>query len=391
MGRIGSVVFDKIDRISLEPSAANESLFAFLNRSATKFFGEVRRLMEDWISHVPAEHQADLVARLRSDANDDFESAFWELYLHEAYLRSGATVDIHPDIQGSTKHPDFRVNFPGHSFYLEAVRVGAAPADRGERKRLAKVEAVLDALAAEKFTLHFSWDVIGPTSLGTKKLKGALNDWLNSLDHAALVRQQDLYGTFGGPNLPWNVDGWELTFTALPVHPKPRTGLIGIRGPGRARIVDNVTGLRRALDSKANKYGELDAPLVIAVLSNTEYPTRSYEMLQALYGLSALIPTRAAENPSDLVRDGHWLTNAGWRRGHTPQVILGTALWPWWILSKRPQLWQTLQPSIVGPVQPDWLDRVDISGPEPLVLPGTPLYALFGLPDDWLAGEPDFA
>lgn len=148
----------------------------------------------------------------------------------------------------------------------------------------------------------------------------------------------------------------------------------------------------RALDSKANKYGRLDVPLVIAVLSNTEYPTRSYETLEAVYGLSSLTPTRAAERPGDLFRDGHWFTAAqGWRRGHAPQVILASGLAPWSITRVRPQLWQTLEPGVVGPDQPDWLDRIDVSGPEPAILVGTPLNDLFELPADWLTGDPDFA
>lgn len=377
-------------RTSFSPAEANESRFAFLNRSATRYFGEVRRLLDEWLSHVPTEHQSELIARLRSGSTDKFESAFWELYLHETFTRSGASIDIHPNIAGSTKHPDFLVNFPDRSFYLEAVRVGAPPSNLGEQKRLAEVEAVLDSLPAEKFTLHFNWDVIGPTSLGTRKLKTKLVEWVDGLDHEALVQQQEL-GIFSGPKLPWNIDGWELTFTALPVNPKPRIGLVGIRGPGRARAVNNAKGMLRALDSKANKYGPLDLPLVIAVLSNTEYPTRSYETLEAVYGLSSLTPTRAAERPADVSRDGHWFTTQGWRRGHAPQLILASGLAPWSITRVRPQLWQTLEPGVVGPDQPDWLDRSDVSGPEPSILAGTPLHDLFGLPADWLTGDPDFA
>jgi hypothetical protein len=384
------MVFDDTARSSLAPRAANESIFAFLNGSATDFFTEVRRLLEEWLSHLPAEHRSDLVARIRSSSDDAFESAFWELYLHEAFRCSGADIDIHPDIPESTKRPDFRVRFTSWSFYLEAVRVGAAPTDLGEQRRLAEVQSVLDSLPANKFTLQFSWDVIGPSSLGTKKLKTALAEWLGGLDHAVLMRQVDTLGYFSGPTLPWNVDGWKLKFTALPVNPKPRTGLVGIRGPGRARGVDNATGLRRALDSKANKYGALDAPLVIAVLSNTEYPTRPYETLEALYGLSSLTPTRPAERLDDLARDGHWFTRMGWRRGHAPQVILASGLKPWSILTTRPQLWRTLEPGIIAPHQPGWLDRVDVDGPEPTINTGAPLHDLFGLPADWLTGDPDF-
>jgi hypothetical protein len=387
---IDGVLFDAGPRTSWTHAEANESRYAFLNRSATPFFGEVRRLLDDWLSQVPAQRQADMIGRLRSGTTDDFESAFWELYLHEGYRRCGANVDIHPVIAGSTRQPDFRITFPDRYFYLEAVRVGEAPSDVGERQRLADVQAVLDSLPADKFTLSFSWYDIGPNSLATRKLKTALVNWVARLDHASLMRNAVQFGYFAGPELAWNDAGWRLSFTAVPVQPKLRTGLAGIRGPGEAKIVDNATGLRRALDSKANKYGPLDAHLVIAVLSNTEYPTRPYETLQALYGLSALSPTRAAANPTELAQEGHWLARRGWRRSHAPQTIVACGLHPWHILRTRPQLWQTLEPGVSGPRQPDWLDTVDVNQPEPLIHTGTPLHALFGLPANWLDRDPEF-
>lgn len=134
------VVFDANARTSFSPAEANGSRFAFLNRSATRYFR----------GSPPSPRRVAVAC---------------------PFTRSGASIDIHPDIAGSAKHPDFLVNFPDRSFYLEAVRVGAPPSDIGEQKRLAEVEAVIDSLSADKFTLHFSWDVLGPTWLGTRKLK----------------------------------------------------------------------------------------------------------------------------------------------------------------------------------------------------------------------------
>lgn len=48
------VVFDANARTSFSPAEANGSRFAFLNRSATRYFGEVRRLLDEWLSHVPS-------------------------------------------------------------------------------------------------------------------------------------------------------------------------------------------------------------------------------------------------------------------------------------------------------------------------------------------------
>ena len=50
-----------------------------------------------------------------------------------------------------------------------------------------------------------------------------------------------------------------------------------------------------AWDEKANKYGPLDAPLVIAVLSNTKYRTEDIDVERALVG--TLAGHRAGRTP----------------------------------------------------------------------------------------------
>ena len=49
-----------------------------------------------------------------------FESAFWELYLHELHSRLGFRVDVHPPGPRTT-HPDFLLTRGSERFYLEAV------------------------------------------------------------------------------------------------------------------------------------------------------------------------------------------------------------------------------------------------------------------------------
>lgn len=59
------VVFDTFDRTDATPARHGESRFAFLNRSASTYFGCVRTLIEEWLSQVPVDHRPDLVGRLR--------------------------------------------------------------------------------------------------------------------------------------------------------------------------------------------------------------------------------------------------------------------------------------------------------------------------------------
>jgi hypothetical protein len=161
-------------------------------------------------------------------------------------------------------------------------------------------------------------------------------------------------------------------------------------GPGEAHMVDNVSGILRVLNGKSSKYGSLEAPLVIAVLSNTMIPTKDYEVEQALFGVSARRPKSAAEEPEDLFRDGHWLSRGGWRRGHCPQVIAMQELNPWNVTKASPRLWATLEPGIAVPEQPPWLTPVDVTGAEAQVCPALGLTDLFGLPTDCPGREPEW-
>ncbi len=74
------------------------------------------------------------------------ESAFWELYLHEAYLRSGYAVTIHPPLAGTGRHPDFLVEGQGTRFYLEAVQACATADETRQNKLLEDVHRLLDAI-----------------------------------------------------------------------------------------------------------------------------------------------------------------------------------------------------------------------------------------------------
>jgi hypothetical protein len=315
-----------------------------------------------------------------------------ELYLHEVYSRSGFDVEIHPDVPGSEKHPDFRVEGLGERFYIEAVRVGEPPLDVGQQRRLREVEALLDSLRSEDYTIHFSWYAVGPAAPSTRQLRAEISAWLQALDPED-SNDSTTFQTIGAA-LEWIRDGWHLVFEAIrrPSVAASSTAAIGIRGPAEARAVDNAAGILRVLDSKANRYGTLDAPLVIAVLSNTEYPTHDYDIAHALYGLSSLPSASAALDPSSLFQTGHWLTRSGWRRGHAPQVVAAAELFPWSVTRVRPSLWKTLEEGVAMPVQPDWLQRAVTDAPEPYVPvdDGPSLEGLLGLPSGWLTARPEF-
>jgi hypothetical protein len=390
------MVFDEEARDDGTPRRFNESRFAFLNRSATTYFEAVRSLVEEWFSHVPLEHQVDLRARLRSD-DPDSEAAFWELYLHEGSLRSGLSVEIHPSLTDTERHPDFRLSNGVDTWYLEAVSVGRAKAELGSERRLNDVYETLRKFQVVGFKVVVTCYSVGLQALATQKLRAALRSWLAELDPDEIVANYENSSAAGHdrlPRLPWLDAGWSLEFHAVPLKKeawdRPRSAL-GAQGPGEAVIVDNVTGLRRVLNQKQGRYGDLDAPLVIAIQSNTEYPTKDYEVEQALYGLSIYRPLQSSSRLSELLEEGFWLNRRGWRHSETPQVISVHGLLPWTVATTQPRCWATLEPGVVLPSQPTWIARMEI-GDEALPGKADSLAEHFGLQPDWpAAGDPDFS
>jgi hypothetical protein len=353
-------VFDDFVRTDAKPARHGEGRFEFLNRSATKYFGAVRDLIDEWYGYVPAEHKAGIRGNLRADDHHS-ASAFWELYLHEAYRRSGADIEIHPQVPSRSARPDFRITLANAAFYLEAVTVGRAPAEIAEDSRLDQVHRVLADMLIEDFSIELSTYGVGPRPLATKRLRGALRCWLDLLEAdqvVAAVEASEYAGFDSLPELTWNDDGWSLVFHALPLGE-------WARGTPRSAL-----GLLRPGD--------------------TEYPTRDYEVENTLYGVSSHRPIERAQGDGHLFEEGFWIGTNGWRNGDVPQVLAASDLYPWTITVTQPRCWYTLEPGVDLPTQPDWLAQMKVDAQ---AVPGdaAPIGTHFGLADDWPGmRDPDF-
>lgn len=243
-------------RTDRSPREANETMFGFLNRTGSRYFEPMRDLLEAWVSDIPAEHHASIVGSL-SSGDDKFESALWELYIYKVASGSADRVEIHPEVAGTPWRPDFLVH--GTTlYYLEAIAVGCPPEQVATERRLREVEAVLDRVRVDGVTLNFEYHQVGAKPISAAKLRDHLLRWIDSLDVAELASQPDVFQVRGRrPTYEFTDEGWHLTFEALPTTrgtPR-RSPLIGVRGEGRAKGVDNKTGLRRALDAKVSRCG----------------------------------------------------------------------------------------------------------------------------------------
>ena len=377
----------------------NEGVFAFLDRSARPSSAAVRRLLTDWLSHVPEGPDKNALLGTLANRKDDesFESGFWELYLHEAYRRSGYAITGHPDVPGAGTHPDFLIEGHGSRFFVEAVRVGTSPGRRGQVQRLADVRTRLRAQRAQQFVLSVTCHSIGPSALKTRELIEFLGRWLAGLDHETVVRTHAAKPAHGSlPRTRWPEapvrNGWSFEFEAVPIPPARQGTHLPLVGAfiGGVTPMGNTRPLRSALETKAAKYGR-DIPLVIAVLSNTELGIGDDDVERALFGTSIhrhAAPPSQSDGQGD--EPGFWRDSTGWRHDHVIQVIAAQDLYPWSITRQQPRLWSNPRPraDLPVPVQPGWLSHVQAGGHYPVVavvpLAADPPMQFFDLPHNWL-------
>lgn len=202
----------------------------------------------------------DWPSRLRSPDNRQFHGAFWELYLHECLIRLGYSVTLHPELELTTRRPDFLAKRESEAFYLEARSASEPDDEITAGRRRGRVYDALNRLESRNFFLWVDVDGEGATDLPTRPFRKRLEQWLATLDPDDVKQRMEAAGGVDGVEpFKWRSGDWQLVFRPIPkaVDSRGTADLrpVGVFGPGEASIIDNATPLRRALGDKGAAYG----------------------------------------------------------------------------------------------------------------------------------------
>ena len=260
-------LFDYSARSDHAPQRANESAFQFLNRSAWPRAANVRNELGLWYERFP-DLNGDLRARFRKK-DQNHESAFFELFLHELFVRLGLSVEAHPVLPGGSQ-PDFLIIGSGGRAYVEATVVASTI-------RESPLEApVFEAINALDGTVPTNWAVRVDTH-GTLTqapplgpITNRIRRWLNTLEPVTPTRE-DL-DSENAPRLDVSVDSesgdWVVSLEAVP----------RLAGGGviQARHLGSYSGVigqpvRDAISSKALQHATRGEPLIVAVNDGSGY------------------------------------------------------------------------------------------------------------------------
>lgn len=330
-------IFDDKER-TLEGGANGLiSAFDYLNESARSEATEVRAAIEAYFARFPEADRNSLRGRIRSKIDRQHHAAIFELLLHELLLAGGCVVEeIEPTVPGSNHRPDFLVrSADGQRFYLEAVVPSCISVEEaGAERRLEEALAAIDQVDSSDFFLSVFTDGLPSEPIAVAGLRQTVQQWVNRLNYDAVKAAWDTETA-----LP----AFEETYFGVRVRVEPiprlrtrgalRNRAIGVR-MGGVQLVEDHRSIHDAVVKKANRYGNLDLPFVVAVNAMGAFSKEDHAAL-ALFGSEKIAINQDGDIRLGRALDGVWFGPHGPRKRSVSAVLSTERLTPWSLSQRR--------------------------------------------------------
>ena len=109
------LLFDNKQRTLQGPADYNADIYAYYNDSARADIDQVRIQLESWFAKYPENEKEELKSRVKAT----FNPAIFELFIFALFMELGYSLEIHPEIPGTTKRPDYLARRDNELFYIE--------------------------------------------------------------------------------------------------------------------------------------------------------------------------------------------------------------------------------------------------------------------------------
>jgi hypothetical protein len=393
-------LFDMCERSYTGYKLPNESSCAFLNRSALLKFERTRDLLENWFLEYPPAQQVKLGTDFRSDRDTQHLGAFFELYCYTLLRQQGFIVNVEQVVDTTVNRPiDFLVQSGEFTtFYLEATVATDANTILANQRKIWELIDTLNSLNEPFFQIGMEVEEESSQNLSLSQIRSGIHAWLETLEPDKVTMQKENLEYEDHPHWTWERDGWSITFFAIP-RSSENCGMPGetvLYHSWDARRISAQNALLKALESKADRYGSLQLPYIIAV-DVLALDSLGTDIGETLFGKEVALwdthtdeitLTRAPLLPDrSRSENGLWFARRGPRNQQVSAVLLVHELLPWSIASKTPVLWHN--PYAEKPINPDlWqgpqmIPDMDASPPQMQYRNGEEAYEMFHLSPTW--------
>lgn len=325
-------LFSMKERNIDQPSGFSESPYSYLDDSSSESAAKVRNLLDQWFNEYPQEFQTPLKNRFRSS---EFKSAFFELYLFGMFTFAG--IPIVPLSDPEKRTPDFLV-FPSTSdeFYLEAtIAVDEYNLNSGRERIEQELYDYLNAhIKSNEFFIHLHILKTIDRCPQFKQISEDIENWLLNLENS----KNETHANNINHEIFIN-NGWKIDCTASRISPKIEFDNPRVIGSISTDFQPNntVKKLKDAIEGKAQHYGKLTRPLMVAVNVLT-LNCELEDIVAAMFGKQIpLIPKDLESKPTESSEsDGAWFYGKRYKNKRVSAILITSHLNPWNV--SRPDL-----------------------------------------------------
>lgn len=294
------LLFDDKVRTLEGPSPYNADIYRYYNDSAREDVGIVRNLLESWFKTYPEEHKDDFKAGFKAA----MAPGFYELYIYTLFTALGYDLEVHPELPGTAKRPDFKATKNKDYFYIEVkyLTMSSAIEKNAERKKNAVLDAI-DKIDASNFLLMLEEiifkDISQPSGKSIIRFFNQELSKYNPDDYTALLEK---HGFDGMPAIIYDDEKITIKTKLLPKSSKYRgtnSRSIALH-PSVAVWGNDSDDIKSALEAKAVRYGKFNAPFIIC-LNKQNVGLDKIEVNEALHG-----KLRISWSTNPLNRDERW-------------------------------------------------------------------------------------
>lgn len=259
-------LFDKTSEFIEGPASNNENSFNYYHKSNRVDIKIIRVTLEDWFSKYPEAEKKELKIRFKKD----FDSAFFELFLHELFYKLGYEIIIHPELKDSNKRPDFLIIKNGKQTYVEAkicfdkteVEMAFEHLQNEFYDQLSKVKIKGFLLAIEEVNF------ITKKQPRVKELIGKIENEVAKLDTIQVTKDIQKYGFEECPGIEYENKDFNIIVKPMPLIESEKDTIsenpIGMF-PFESFWGGGEESLRQSILKKSNRYGKFEIPYLICI------------------------------------------------------------------------------------------------------------------------------
>ncbi|NBB23407.1 hypothetical protein GVN20_28915 [Runella sp. CRIBMP] len=273
-------LFEDKERTNLNYAKHQHDSYDFYDNSAIEDFVKARNMLNDWFARYPNSGKW----QLKRDFQSQFDSAFFELFIHELFFQQGFILTPHPIVPNSTKNPDFLARKGDLEIYLEAKI--ATDESKEEKSLRNKHNAIYDLI--EKIHCPDYWvSVREITFLSSNQaklnlLKSSLEIAIKENGSERAVSKNDNYYEKRDKYITYQDDDILVSISLFPASiKKSRTLGTTLVGSFIGGCDDSI---RRAIKDKGSKYGSLDKPFIVCINSLSGKGISTEDVYNALLG-----------------------------------------------------------------------------------------------------------